>query len=54
MSLRLKASVIGEADRAAFQLCPGIRVTTEEKHGKPQSGQASSHRTIRCVNLAVF
>jgi hypothetical protein len=22
-----------------FSLCPGIRLTTEEKHGKPQSGQ---------------
>jgi hypothetical protein len=30
-----------EAGRAPFQLCPGIRLTTEEKHGKPQSGQVS-------------
>jgi hypothetical protein len=29
----------GEAGRAPFQLCPGIRLTTQEKHGKPQSGQ---------------
>jgi hypothetical protein len=40
----------GEAGRAPFfSLCPGIRLTTEEKHGKPQSGQPSSHRTARCV-----
>jgi hypothetical protein len=44
----------GEAGHAPFQLSPGIRLTTEEKHGKPQSGQPSSHRTTRCANLAVF
>jgi hypothetical protein len=26
----------GEAGRAPFQLYPGIHLTTEEKHGKPQ------------------
>jgi hypothetical protein len=33
-SLRLNASVIGEAGRAPFQLCRGIRLTTEGKHGE--------------------
>jgi hypothetical protein len=37
-SLRLKASVIGEAGRAPFELYPGICLATEEKHEKPQSG----------------
>jgi hypothetical protein len=32
-SLRLKASMIGETGRAPFQLCPGICLTTAEKHG---------------------
>jgi hypothetical protein len=36
-SLFLKASVIGEAGRAPFELYPDICLTTEEKHGKPQS-----------------
>jgi hypothetical protein len=44
----------GEAGRAPFQLCPGIRLTTEEKQGKPQSGQPSSPGTARCADLAVF
>jgi hypothetical protein len=52
-SLRLKASVMG---RRALPLLPsaGIRLTTEEKHGKPQSGQPSSQGTARCADLAVF
>jgi hypothetical protein len=44
----------GEAGSAPFRLSLGIRLTTEEKHGKPQSGQPSSHRTTRCVDLVVF
>jgi hypothetical protein len=44
----------GEAGHAPFQLCPGIRLTTEEKHEKPQSGQPSSQGTARCADLAVF
>jgi hypothetical protein len=44
----------GEADSAPFQLCPGIRLTTEEKHGKTQSGGPSSHRTACCTDLAVL
>jgi hypothetical protein len=28
----------GEVGRAPFQPCRGIRLTTEEKHGRPQSG----------------
>jgi hypothetical protein len=44
----------GEADRAPCRLCPGIRLTTEEKHGKPRSLQPSSHRTTSCADLAVF
>jgi hypothetical protein len=38
-SLRLKASVMGRRAVPLFSLCPGISLTTEEKHGKPQSGQ---------------
>jgi hypothetical protein len=53
-SLRLKTSVIGEAGRAPFELYPGICLTTEEKHGKPQSEQPSSQRTTRYAELAVF
>jgi hypothetical protein len=41
----------GEAGRTPFELCPDIRPTTEEKHGKPQSGQPSSHRSTRCGRL---
>jgi hypothetical protein len=44
----------GETGSAPFQLCPGIRLTTEEKHGRPQSGGPSSNRTTRCTDLAVF
>jgi hypothetical protein len=44
----------GEAGRAPFELCPGIRLTTEEKHEEPQSGLPSSHRTTRCTDLAVY
>jgi hypothetical protein len=43
----------GEAGCAPFQLCPGIRLTTEEKHGKPQSGQPSGQGTARCADVAV-
>jgi hypothetical protein len=34
-----KASVMGRRAVPLFSLCPGIRLTTEKKHGKPQSGQ---------------
>jgi hypothetical protein len=53
-SLRLKATVMGWRAVPLFSLYPGIRLTTEEKHGKPQSGQPRSHRTARCADLAVF
>jgi hypothetical protein len=36
-SLRLKAAVIGKAGQARSELYPGIFLTTEENHGKPQS-----------------
>jgi hypothetical protein len=41
----------GEAGRATFQLCPGICLTTEEKHGKPQSEQPQdcSLRRLGCL-----
>jgi hypothetical protein len=53
-SLRLKASVMGRRAVPIFSLWPGIRFTTEEKHGKPQSGQPSSPGTARCADLAAF
>jgi hypothetical protein len=53
-SLRLKASVIGRRAVPLFSLSPGICLTTEEKHGKSQSGQPSSPETARCADLAVF
>jgi hypothetical protein len=53
-SLRLKASVMESRAVPLFSLCPGIRLTTEEKHGKHQSGQPSSQGTARCADLAVF
>jgi hypothetical protein len=53
-SLQLKASVMGRRAVPLFSLCPGIRLTTEEKHGNPQSGQPSSPGTARCADLAVF
>jgi hypothetical protein len=37
-----------------FSLCPGIRLTPEVKHGKPQSGQSSSQGTVRCAYFAVL
>jgi hypothetical protein len=37
VSLRLKASAFGKAGRAPFELYLGVCLTTEEKHGKPQS-----------------
>jgi hypothetical protein len=37
-SLRLKASMTGEAGCAPFELYHGICLITEEKHRKPQSG----------------
>jgi hypothetical protein len=52
--LRLKASVMGRRAVPLFSLCPGIRLTTEEKHGKPLSVQPSSPGTSRCADLAVF
>jgi hypothetical protein len=53
-SLRLKASVMGRRAVPLISLCPGSRLTTVEKHGKPQSGQPSSPGTARCGDLAVF
>jgi hypothetical protein len=50
----LKISVTREASRASLELYPGIYLTTEEKHGNPQSGYSSSHRTTHCADLAVF
>jgi hypothetical protein len=44
----------GEAGRAPFLIMPWHSLTTEEKHGKPQSGQPSSPGTARCADLAVF
>jgi hypothetical protein len=52
--LRLKASVKGRRVMPLFSLCPGIRLTTEEKLGIPHSGQPSSPGTARCADLAVF
>jgi hypothetical protein len=52
--LWLKASVMGRRAVPLFSLCPGIRLTTEEKHGEPQSGQPSSPGTARWPDLAVF
>jgi hypothetical protein len=37
-----------------FSLCPGIHLTNEQNHGKPQSGQPSSPGTARCADLALF
>jgi hypothetical protein len=53
-SLRLKAFVMGRWAVPLISLCPGIRLTTEEEHGEPQSGQPSSPGTARCADLAVF
>jgi hypothetical protein len=53
-SLRLKASVKRRRDVPLFSFCPGIRLTTEEKYGKPQSGQPNSPGTARCDEFAVF
>jgi hypothetical protein len=53
-SFWLKASVMGRRAVPLFSLCPGIRLTTEEKRGKPQSGQPSSPGTARCADLDVF
>jgi hypothetical protein len=46
--------VMGRRAVPLFSLCRGIRLTTEKKHGKPQSGQPSSHGTARSAALAVF
>jgi hypothetical protein len=35
-SLWLQATVAGRLGRAPFELYPGICITIEEKHGKPQ------------------
>jgi hypothetical protein len=40
-SLRLKASVMGRRAVPLFSLCPGIRLTTEEKHGESQGSRAA-------------
>jgi hypothetical protein len=45
-SLHLKASKIGEGGRCPFGLYNGICLTTEEEHGKTQSGQPSSWRLL--------
>jgi hypothetical protein len=45
-SLRLKDSVLGRRAVPLFSLCPGIRLTTEEKQGKPQSGQALQPKLV--------
>jgi hypothetical protein len=44
----------GEAGRTLCSLCPGIRLTTVEKHGKPHSGLPNSPGTARCADLTVF
>jgi hypothetical protein len=42
------SSWLGKAGRATFELYPGICLTTEEKHGKPQSGRPSQvQNTLR-------
>jgi hypothetical protein len=43
-----------KAGRAPFVLYPGICLTTEEKHGKPQSVYPSSHSTTSCAHLAAL
>jgi hypothetical protein len=45
-SLELKASMTGEGGPCPFELCLGICLATEEKHGKPQSGLPSSWRLL--------
>jgi hypothetical protein len=45
-TLRQKASVMGRLAVPLFLFCPDIRLTSEEKHGKPQSGQPSSPGTM--------
>jgi hypothetical protein len=42
-----------QAGRAPFNLYPGIWLTTEEKHGKPQ-GSRVVLGTARCVNFAAY
>jgi hypothetical protein len=37
-TVRLKALVIWEAGRILFELYPGIYLTNEKQHGKPQQG----------------
>jgi hypothetical protein len=41
-SLRMKASVMGRRAVPLISLCPGIRLTTKEKRGKPESRQPNS------------
>jgi hypothetical protein len=53
-SLRLKSSVMGRRAVPLISLCPGIRLTTEEKHGKPQSGQHAVCATRRRIYTALF
>jgi hypothetical protein len=43
-SIWLSAAMTGVGGRAPFQLYPGICLTTEQKHGNPQSGEMSSVR----------
>jgi hypothetical protein len=50
-SLRLKASVMGRRAVPLFSLCPGIRLTTEEKHEKPQSGREQQKLEARLNNI---
>jgi hypothetical protein len=51
-SFSIKASMIGDRS-APLQLYPGICLTTEKKHGKPQNSRLLSD-SIRCVELAEF
>jgi hypothetical protein len=44
----------GETGRAPFLIMACIRLKTEKKHGKPQSGQPSSQGTASCADFAVF
>jgi hypothetical protein len=38
--------VMGRRAVPLFCLCPGIRLTTEEEHGIPQSGQAEETEIV--------
>jgi hypothetical protein len=53
-SLRLKASVMGRRAVPLSSLRHGIRLTTEEKQGKHQSGQPKFPGIARCAEVGVF